>query len=239
MSFSSKAPGVIARLVNDIPQWQVLDACACLGNLGAESGLAAVQEVGQTPPHGGFGWAQWTGPRRTDFFAFCTAHGFDPNSDEGNYQMLLSELKGPYASTVTAVAKAVGLVDKTAAFEQFYERAGVIRMAARDSMAQAALSAWQAHPLNQLYAAPAPLSPVHPGVATAAAGGVIAVGVAVSTGWDWHVLVPYAIGLVIALIAVDIIWKKITAKPVPVPAPKPVVTPPKPVAVPVPPAVVK
>jgi len=237
MSFSSKAPGVIARLVKDIPQWQVLDACACLGNLGAESGLAAVQEVGQTPPHGGFGWAQWTGPRRTDFFNFCTSHNLDPNSDEGNYQMLLSELKGPYASTVAAVAAAPDLTAKTAAFEQFYERAGVIRMQARDNMASAALAAWQAHPLNQLYAAPAPLSPVHPGVATAAAGGVIAIVGTVSAGWDWHVLVPYAIGLVVALIAVDIIWKKITAKPAPVPAPKPVVTPAKPV--PVPPAVVK
>jgi Phage tail lysozyme len=68
-------------------------AAGIVGNLQAESNLRAVQEghpIGGGA--GGFGWAQWTGPRRREFFGWAEAHGLDPKSDAANYGFLLKEL---------------------------------------------------------------------------------------------------------------------------------------------------
>ena len=43
---------------------------------------------------GGFGWAQWTGPRRREFEAYAKENNLDPKSDEANYGFLVHELHG-------------------------------------------------------------------------------------------------------------------------------------------------
>jgi Phage tail lysozyme len=70
-------------------------AAAIAGNLGYESaGFAAYHELGQPDGLGGYGWAQWTGPRRHAFFAWCAERELDPRSDAANFGYLVAELRG-------------------------------------------------------------------------------------------------------------------------------------------------
>lgn len=41
---------------------------------------------------GGFGWMQWTGPRRRAYEAWCSALGLDKSADETNYRYMVHEL---------------------------------------------------------------------------------------------------------------------------------------------------
>ena len=72
-------------------------ASGIVGNLQAESGLQAIQEKGG----GGFGWAQWTGSRRTEFEAYAKTHG-GVTSDQANYGFLVTELQKPQFADVLA-----------------------------------------------------------------------------------------------------------------------------------------
>ena len=85
-TFRAKAPGIMAKLLSDFPI-EKLAAAAIVGNLGHESaGLATLQEIKPTVAgsRGGYGWAQWTGPRRRAFEAYCKRNGKDPASDDAN-----------------------------------------------------------------------------------------------------------------------------------------------------------
>jgi len=71
-------------------------AAGITGNLQAESGLRAIQERNPLGGGaGGFGWAQWTGPRRAQFEAYAKEHNLDPTSDAANYGFLRQELNAP------------------------------------------------------------------------------------------------------------------------------------------------
>jgi hypothetical protein len=73
------------------------DAAAGLtNNLNAESGIQGINEVNPTSGRGGFGWAQWTGPRRVDFEGYAGQRGLDPASDEANMGFLVEELTTKY-----------------------------------------------------------------------------------------------------------------------------------------------
>ena len=129
--FRATAPKYMRRLVADFPQLDLQDAAAIFGNLGHESlGFTKLQEMKPTVAgsKGGWGWAQWTGPRRRAFEAYCARTGKDPASDEANYAYLFLELKGIEGTESGAVGKvstAVGLEDKVIAFEKAFLRAGV------------------------------------------------------------------------------------------------------------------
>lgn len=146
--FTDKAPGLMRDLMRDLP-WGVLDAAACVGNLAHESGgFRHLQEIKPTVAgsKGGYGWAQWTGPRRRAFEAWCKQQRLSPASDEANYGYLLVELRGSEKATVPAVAKAVGLEAKVMAFEAKFERAGVKHYPSRIKYAQQALAAFEKPP---------------------------------------------------------------------------------------------
>ncbi len=82
-------------------------ASGITGNLQAESGLQAVQERNPIGGgRGGFGWAQWTGPRRDAFEAYAKANNLDPKSDEANYGYLITELKSPEYAKMLAQLRA-------------------------------------------------------------------------------------------------------------------------------------
>lgn len=124
-----------------------LDAAAIMGNLGHESnGLTAFQEHNPTVPgsRGGWGWAQWTGPRRVAFEAYVKRNNLDPKSDKANYGWLFNELKGPESRAVGATKSAVGLRGKVIAFEKAFERAGVKHYDSRLKWAERALDAYEA-----------------------------------------------------------------------------------------------
>ena len=147
-TFRAKAPGVMAKLLSDFPIG-VEDAAAVLGNLGHESaGFTKLQEERPVVKgsKGGWGWAQWTGPRRRAFEAYCKRNKLDPASDKANYAYLFVELRGYEGSEKAAIGKTVaakGLDAKVEAFERAFLRAGVKHYDSRKQWARIALDAWQ------------------------------------------------------------------------------------------------
>ncbi len=70
-------------------------AAGVVGNLDYETGgFKFMQEIKPIVPgsKGGYGFAQWTGPRRVAFEAYATANKLDPSSYEANYGFLKHEL---------------------------------------------------------------------------------------------------------------------------------------------------
>lgn len=146
--FRSKAPGIMFLLMRDFA-WGLDDAAACLGNLGHESGgFSLLQEQKPTVAgsKGGYGWAQWTGPRRRTYEAYCARNKLDPASDKANYGFLFVELTGAYKATVNRVSQAKTLEAKVKTFELQYEGAGVKHYDSRNRWAAIALDAWHKAP---------------------------------------------------------------------------------------------
>lgn len=123
--FEKKALWIMPKLMADF-QFTELDAAASVGNLGHESGgFKHFQELNPIVPgsRGGFGWAQWTGPRRKAFEAYCKRNNLDPYSDFANYAYLFIELTTTEKKTVPAVKAGKTLMEKVKAFELNFERA--------------------------------------------------------------------------------------------------------------------
>ncbi|WP_310619258.1 phage tail tip lysozyme [Flexibacterium corallicola] len=137
--FEKKAPLIMSSLVEDLAI-PLLDAAAILGNLGHEcNGFRTLQQVGGSA----YGWAQWDGVRRRTFFQWCKKRGLKPHSDKANYGYLLWELKGSEKRSLAKLRRARGLEEKTIAFEQAFERAGVKHYPRRIAYAKRALSAYR------------------------------------------------------------------------------------------------
>jgi hypothetical protein len=145
-------------------------AAGAVGNLGAESGLRAIQEVNPTSGRGGYGWAQWTGSRRVAFEAWCKAQGFALDSYEANYGFLKHELQTTHKHTIEQIKKTTTVKAAAETFEAHYEKAGIKNMAGRISYATRALALYLASPYNSKEApvvtptpTPAPAEPTaHP-----------------------------------------------------------------------------
>lgn len=133
------------RLMADF-DLDVEDAAAILGNLGHESaGFTELQEEKPTVKgsRGGYGWAQWTGPRRKAYERFCKENDLDPASDEANYGYLKYELEGPESAAIDRVKRAEDLRDKVIQFELGFERAGVKHYNSRVKYAVQAMAAFK------------------------------------------------------------------------------------------------
>ena len=144
-TFRSKSSGIVARLLGDFPIRHD-DAFAIVGNgPGHESnGTTDLQEIAPTVKgsRGGWGWFQWTGPRRRAFEAYCKRNRLDPASDEANYRWLFLELKGTEAKALPPTLAADTLDNKVVAFEESFLRAGVKHYASRRQWALIAKKQW-------------------------------------------------------------------------------------------------
>ncbi|SFZ85985.1 hypothetical protein SAMN02983003_3157 [Devosia enhydra] len=139
-TFTRKAPGICDRLLGDFPI-RPDDAFAIVGNAGHESlGFTALQEI--TPvvkgSRGGWGWMQWTGPRRREFEAYCKRNKLDPSSDQANYSWLFIELNSTEKRAIGATVAASGLEEKVVAFEKSFLRAGIKHYPSRQNWARIA-----------------------------------------------------------------------------------------------------
>jgi hypothetical protein len=136
--FEQKVNYIYPRLIKDLnisPE----DAYAIIGNLAHETGgFKHMQELKPIRGVGGYGWAQWTGARRKQFFDFAAKNKLDPKSDEANYRFLIYELKGSEKAALRALKAATGLYQKVVAFEKTFERAGVKAYPSRYKYAQKA-----------------------------------------------------------------------------------------------------
>lgn len=146
--FDEKSPWIINLLMADF-DLTVEEGAAILGNIGHECGgflLFQEQKPTVAGSRGGFGWCQWTGPRRVAFEAYCKRNKLDPKSDKANYGWLFVELTTTENTAIPALKKAVGLEAKVRAFESKFERAGVKHYPSRYEWARKAMAAWEKNP---------------------------------------------------------------------------------------------
>lgn len=138
-TYVQQAPIVVQKLMADFGLTQA-QAAGIVGNLGAESGLQGINEKNPTVigSLGGFGWAQWTGPRRTAFNTYVQNNNLDPTSSDANYGFLRQELSTDYASSITKIKQTSTVADATASFEKSYEGAGIVNMSGRVNFANTA-----------------------------------------------------------------------------------------------------
>lgn len=144
-NFSSIAPKYMVQFMNDF-DCNDLDASAVFGNAGYESlGFTKLQEIKPVVKgsRGGYGWFQWTGPRRKAFEAYCKRNDLDPSSNDANYKFLFVELTTTEKHALPKLKAAKTLGDKVIAFEESFERAGVKRYPERIKWAQIAFDALQ------------------------------------------------------------------------------------------------
>jgi hypothetical protein len=151
-AFDNLAARVVTELIRDLDLTPE-QAAGIVGNLGAESGLRAIQEANPTSGRGGWGWAQWTGPRRTAFEKWVKAHGFKQDSYEANYGFLLQELMTSEKDALRRLKLTKTAKAAAETFEDAYERAGVKAWASRVKFAERALALYKASP------PPSPLPP--------------------------------------------------------------------------------
>lgn len=78
-----------------------------VSNINYESGIAGINEKNPLIPgsRGGFGWAQWTGPRRVALEDYARQHRLDVASDEANYGFLVEELRTKYPSVLAQLRR--------------------------------------------------------------------------------------------------------------------------------------
>lgn len=142
MAWEDIAPRAIASLARDLkitPQ----QAAGIVGQLGFESeGLQAINERAPVVPgsRGGFGWAQWTGPRRRAFESWAGARGLDINDPEANYGFLVHELQDtPESKVLDKIRSAKDAAEAGRVFTSQFLRPGVPHQDKRDSWVSRAM----------------------------------------------------------------------------------------------------
>jgi hypothetical protein len=110
-------------------------AAGMVGNLDHESGgFASLQEINPTVEgsRGGYGYAQWTGPRRRAFESWATENGLDPTSYEANYGFLKHELTATPEGAVIDKLRGTSSPDEAArVFSETFLRPGIPHMDSR------------------------------------------------------------------------------------------------------------
>lgn len=163
--FETKAPSIMAQLIEDFPI-SVLNSAAILGNIGTEcAGFTKMQETNPVIPgsEGGYGWCQWTGPRRRAFMSYCVRLELEPSSDVANYAFLWRELSGeedePKGVAINALRLSSSLENATANFMEVFLRPGIPHLDNRIAYAQRALKAYNDTMLHIPPIKPPPIKP--------------------------------------------------------------------------------
>lgn len=149
--FASIAASVIPRLANDLGITPA-QAAGIIGQLGHESsGLQAINERNPVVPgsRGGFGWAQWTGPRRVAFESWARQNGLPVTSPEANYRFLVHELKNtPEGAVLGRLRGAPDAITAGRIFTDDFLRPGIVNQGSRDEWTRRALAAQGITPAN-------------------------------------------------------------------------------------------
>ena len=120
-----------------------IQAAAIVGNLGTESqNFTAYHEHGQPKNKGGYGWAQWTGPRRETFFAWADAQNLHRESEAASLGYLEHELQTSQQYALTALKQQTELSNATHSFMYQFEGPGILNEVDRQNHARIALQAY-------------------------------------------------------------------------------------------------
>lgn len=135
---STSSSDTATRLMSDLQRDFGLSdeqAAGFVGNLAHESGnFKQLQEVKPVVPgsKGGFGFAQWTGPRRREFESWTAARDLDPRSYEANYGFLRHELENTSEGRVLGPLRAASNVDEaTRVVQDKFLRPGIPHTSSR------------------------------------------------------------------------------------------------------------
>lgn len=186
--FTDKCKVYIPRLMKDLNITKA-QASGIFGNLGVETGgFTALQE--KSPiikgSKGGYGWMQWTGPRRRTYEAWCKAHNYNPALDETNYQYLVYETLHDEYKSLVQLRKTTTVEAATETFMKQNLRPGVPHLDKRIEYAKKAFAAAQDQSKSDAATTGAGA------VIVATGGGAIAVH---NQGWfDWATQWPYWVG---------------------------------------------
>jgi peptidoglycan hydrolase-like protein with peptidoglycan-binding domain len=144
-----------------------LQVAGIFGNLAVESDqFRALQEFKPTVKgsRGGWGWAQWTGPRRRAFETWADASGYKRDDPSGFYAYMLVELRGSERAALARLKQTRTLDSAAEAFMKGYERPGVPHLQRRKDLALEALHVLEAKigavPAAQDAPAAAPAAPI-------------------------------------------------------------------------------
>lgn len=120
-----------------------VQAAAFVGNLAHESGgFKSLQEIKPLIPgsRGGYGYAQWTGPRRRQFEGWTAEQGLDPSSYDANYGFLKHELSNtPEGRVLNALRQANDPATATQIVSDQFLRPGIPGMGSRQRWTQRVL----------------------------------------------------------------------------------------------------
>ncbi len=135
------------RLTSDLAkdfQLSPEQAAGVVGQLGQESaGFGSLQEKSPMVPgsRGGYGYAQWTGPRRKAFEAWSQQNGLDPTSYEANYGFLKNELANtPEGAVIADIRNAPDAMTAGRVFTDKFLRPGIPNYDSRDAWTKRALA---------------------------------------------------------------------------------------------------
>jgi murein DD-endopeptidase MepM/ murein hydrolase activator NlpD len=144
---AERRANLVKALMNDYGL-TTAQASGIVGNFMHESGgkhvPPDVNEGGRIGPplfDGGYGWAQWTGPRQETFIDFAVKNGLMASrnvnaTDAANYGYLKHELDTGYKNTITQLRKQTTPENAAVSFEATFERAGVPALAERKANAR-------------------------------------------------------------------------------------------------------
>jgi hypothetical protein len=142
------------RFMNDLASKEGLNKAAAagvVGNLSYETGgFRFLQEKNPKFGLGGYGAAQWTGPRRDEFLKYAKDKGLSPDTYEANFGFLHHELNSDqYKSVLDSLRGSQSVDQATEIFARGFEKPGVMALNKRIDAANAAFNAADQMPAAQ------------------------------------------------------------------------------------------
>lgn len=128
-------------------------ASGIFGNIGHETGgFKYMQEISPAIPgsKGGYGWMQWTGPRRRAFETWCKANNLKPFEDEANYRYLVHETKTEEANSLRLLKLTKTVEAATETFMLKNLRPGIKHLNSRYRWARLACDTVKSMPKREL-----------------------------------------------------------------------------------------